>query len=175
MAKVFGYDYYPYNTFLFWPADRFNDFFNHFYRAEHLNPYRPPNIFTVYFPFTYILVYLLTFLPAKVAFVLLFGIFICSFAYYVFRNLPASDYRGRISGVIIFTFLSYPILFTVDRGNLEILVFLFLVLFLNYYQKGDNVKSVIFLSLAIAMKLYPACSSFFFAPTKSTRILSIRE
>ncbi len=39
MAKVFGYDYYPYNTFLFWPADRFNDFFNHFYRAEHLNPY----------------------------------------------------------------------------------------------------------------------------------------
>jgi hypothetical protein len=155
MAKVFGYDYYPYNTFLFWPEDRFNDFFNHFYRAKHLNPYYPPNVFTVYFPFTYFCVYLLTFLPAKVAFALLFGIFICSFAYYVFRNLPASDYLGRISGVFILTFLSYPILFTVDRGNLEILVFLFLLLFVNYYQKGDDVKSVIFLSLAIAMKLYP--------------------
>jgi hypothetical protein len=166
MAKVFGYDYYPYNTFLFWPADRFNDFFNHFYRAEHLNPYQPPNIFTVYFPFTYILVYLLTFLPAKVAFALLFGIFICSFAFYVFRNLPASDYLGRISGVIILTFLSYPILFTLDRGNLEILVFLFLLLFVNYYQKGDNVKSVIFLSLAIAMKLYPGVFVVLFCADK---------
>jgi len=166
MAKVFGYDYYPYNTFLFWPEDRFNDFFNHFYTAKHLNPYYPPNLFTVYFPFTYFCVYLLTFLPAKVAFALLFGIFICSFAYYVFRNLPASDYLGRISGVIILTFLSYPILFTVDRGNLEILVFLFLLLFVNYYQKGDNVKSVIFLSLAIAMKLYPGVFVVLFCADK---------
>ena len=166
MAKVFGYDYYPYNTFLFWPADRFNDFLNHFYRAGHLNPYQPPNTFTVYFPFTYICVYLLTFLPAKVAFALLFGIFICSFAYYIFSNLPASNYRGKILGVFILTFLSYPILFTVDRGNLEILVFLFLLLFVNYYQKGDNVKSVIFLSLAIAMKLYPGVFVVLFCADK---------
>ena len=166
MAKVFGYDYYPYNTFLFWPEDRFNDFFNHFYRAEHLNPYYPPNLFTVYFPFTYICVYLLTFLPAKVAFALLFGIFICSFAFYVFRNLPASNYCGKIFGVIVLTFLSYPILFTLDRGNLEALVFLFLLLFVNYYQKGDDVKSVIFLSLAIAMKLYPGVFVVLFCADK---------
>ena len=68
--------------------------------------------------------------------------------------------------MIILTFLSYPILFTLDRGNLEALVFLFLLLFVNYYQKGDDVKSVIFLSLAIAMKLYPGVFVVLFCADK---------
>lgn len=94
---------------------------------------------------------------------------------YLFLSLPwyvkimlfrPVNYGGRISGVIILTFLSYPILFTVDRGNLGILVFLFLLLFVNYYQKGDDVKSVIFLSLAIAMKLYPGVFVVLFCADK---------
>ena len=30
---------YPYNTFLFIPADRFNDFFNTYNHSKQLNPY----------------------------------------------------------------------------------------------------------------------------------------
>jgi len=153
MGNYFGFNSYPHNTFLFTPADKFNDFFNIYRATEHLNPYSNP--LCCYFPFTYMPVYLLTLIPEKLALAILVGIFICSVYYIVYRSNSRADKYLKNLCAFSFTFMSYPVLFTIDRGNLEIIVFLFLAIFFYYYQAGDDKKSVFFLALASAMKLYP--------------------
>jgi hypothetical protein len=47
-------------------------------------------------------------------------------------------------------------MFALSRGNYETIVFIFVALFVYFYQNGKASLSVIFLSLAIAMKPFPA-------------------
>ncbi len=159
--------YYPFNTFLFSPSDKFNDFYNIFRATRNLNPYTSP--VSVYFPFTFILVYalsLITVFVRQLAFAVFIFIFIRYTLVYIYRRMPSSDGLNRKLNTFIFTFMSYPFLFTLDRGNLEGLLFIFLALFLYYYQKDDDFKSVLFLSLAISMKLYPAVYCVLFLADK---------
>jgi hypothetical protein len=46
-------------------------------------------------------------------------------------------------------------LFTLDRGNVEMFIFILMTLFMYNYQKNNHIQAAIFLSLAISMKLYP--------------------
>jgi hypothetical protein len=47
---------YPWDTFLFKPWDRFNDFFHHYFATQGLNPYSPrTGEFGDYFPAAYVL------------------------------------------------------------------------------------------------------------------------
>jgi len=52
--------------------------------------------------------------------------------------------------------MTYPFLFNLDRGNLEAWLFMALVVFIYYYRREKYFVSMIFLSFAIAFKLYPA-------------------
>jgi hypothetical protein len=149
-ADFMGLKYYPYNTFLFDPHDRFNVFFNIYRATVGLNPYS--HSVSVYFPFTFAIMYLFTLLSANFAFILLTVIYIGFFVCYIFF----SSRTNKLSNVFVFTFLSYPVWFIFDRGNLEALLFIFLALFAYFYQNKQDLFSVIFLSFTIAMKLYPA-------------------
>lgn len=168
MSNYFGLGYYPYNTFLFIPADRFNDFRNIYRATIDLNPYAAP--VSVYFPFTFIVVYLFTFFVhcdlALFAFTFIFLAFLIP---YVYRAVPSAGKFGKPISTFILVFMSYPVLFALDRGNLESFLFIFLVLFFYYYRKQDDLKSVFFLSLAISMKLYPAVFIVLFLADKKYR------
>ncbi len=167
LSSYASLNYYPFNTFLFSPSDRFNDFYNIFRATRNLNPYASP--VSVYFPFTFILMYLLsamTLFVRQLAFAVFIFIFIRYTLSYIYRRMPSSDELNRKLNTFIFTFMSYPFLFSLDRGNIECLLFIFLALFLYYYQKDDDLKSILFLSLAIAMKLYPAVYAVLFLADK---------
>lgn len=153
LSNYFGLNYYPYNTFLFSPGDKFNDFFNIYRATIGLDPYVFP--VSVYFPFTFSIMYLFTILNTKYIFALLTIAFIGFFATYIYKNISFLDRTNKYLFVFSFTFMTYPILFALDRGNVEIFLFVFLALFMYAYQKGEDWKSMIFLSFAIAMKLYP--------------------
>ncbi len=153
LGAYFGLGY-PYNTFLFTPLDRFNDFCN-LYRANiNLDPY--PNPLAPYYPFLNLLIYLLTFFPIEFSFVLysMFVIifFICLNAVY----LKTDESYLYITRIFIFSFLTYGFLFTIDRGNTDGLLAIFLMLFIFFYERNKTLVSSLFLAFAIASKVFPA-------------------
>jgi hypothetical protein len=172
LSNYAGLGYYPYNTFLFNSENKFSDFYDIYKATVGLNPYSSP--VSVYFPFTFIVVYIFTLLQGRdFAFAVFMLIFIPYTVSYIYRNLATSDTLDKAVKTFIVTFMSYPFLFSIDRGNVEGLLFIFLALFIYFYQQGEDFKSVLFLSLAISMKLYPAVFLVLFLADKKYKNILI--
>jgi hypothetical protein len=73
----------------------------------------------------------------------------------------------------VLTALSYPVLFLLDRGNLECLVFICTGLFVYCYKEGKGTAAALFLSCAIAMKLYPAVFAVLFIADRRWKPLAL--
>ncbi len=150
---------YPYSTFLFSPADRFGDFFANQNAARTLNPYlgSGPTAERIYLPFLYLVAFLFAWLPGLSGLCLFLAIFLGSFMLISYHNLKVEgDTAAGARDVMVFSLLSYPVLFTIDRANLEALVFLPVCLFLYFYRKDRMLPSILSLACAIAMKFLPA-------------------
>jgi hypothetical protein len=66
-------------------------------------------------------------------------------------------------------FLTYPVLFAVDRGNFDMIVCALLLLFVFFYARQQYKPSTIFLALAIAIKPYAAILLMLFIFNKRYR------
>ncbi len=73
---------------------------------------------------------------------------------YFSAGLDDLFWRVLVFGIL--TMLSYPVLFAVDRGNMDIIVFTVLLWFIMCYMQGRLVLAVVLVGVAVAMKLYPA-------------------
>ena len=167
-SLLYGFQY-PNNTFLFVPRYRFSDFFILYKTCKGLNPYvlgRALADTSNYYPFANILAFFFTLLPQFISFILFSLTFILSFLYVNISNLTTSHKFGSAVNIFIFTFLTYPFLFCVDRANNENIIFIFLYFFIHFYNRKKFIVSVIFLSLAIAMKAFPAVFLIFFLSEK---------
>jgi hypothetical protein len=137
---------YPFNTFLIEPLDRFGDFFKvmdglgiadtwdgfneSFIYYEHLLPVSS----TIYLGFAK----LINFTGGK--YFVLLGFYVsCLYCIYAI-----SKKQGNHRQIFFFTLASYPVLFSMDRGNLAILVFTLLFFALT-------TKNILFSTLAIAL------------------------
>jgi hypothetical protein len=149
---------YPHNTFLFHPDDRFNDFFNSRKTSQDLDPYFGRAFFlpSNYYPFANVLFYLFLLLPPLISLGLFIAIYVLTFVYLNMVNLKTESNSDYVLNVFVFSFMTYPFLIAFDRMNLEALLFVSLAFFIQFYCKERLFISLIFLSLAIAMKLYPA-------------------
>jgi len=152
LNNYMGLSVYPYGTFLFDPADRFNDFFS--MAKLGFNPYLigAPS---VYGPLTFILLGFLCVLPHNVAFVLVVVSFIIFFLIYIYKNLGIKNKLQGVTLAFVFSFMTYPFLFILDRGNLDMWVFVCLALFVYFYHRQKDFFAAIFLAFAIALKIYP--------------------
>lgn len=166
LGAYLGYGF-PYNTFLFNPADKFADFTNIVRMAKNLNPYYSGS-WPLYFPFGFISAFLLSLIPVKISLVAFFLLFISIFVVYFLHQKPSQI--ELFKGVTIVLF-SYPFLFCFDRANFEMLVFLFVVLFVFYLRKDKMIISSIFLSFAISIKLFPAVFLILFFSKKNYKYL----
>ena len=144
---------YPFNTFLFRPDDRFMDFFSMISATEHYSPYIEGK--GCYFPFCYVIIYLFTLLNKHISFIFFLLIFTISFFYICVKHLDSHDLAETLKNSAIFVFLTYPFLQSIDRGNFEVFVFLFLSFFIYFYMKEKYFIAVLFLSFAVAMKAFP--------------------
>jgi len=148
---------YPFSTFLFRPEDRFMDFVHFWEQCKDLNPYLSvaPTATRPYFPFAYLINYLFMFESEKFSFALFFGIWIFVVAVFSYKILE----KLQCSAVWIFYFLgflfSYAFLFTVDRGNPEIMILPLLMAFIYNYLWGSKKIAALLLACAISMKLTP--------------------
>lgn len=149
---------YPYNTFLFIPSDHFMDFFNPYRFNQALIPYSS-GFGIAYFPFTHVIFYLLGLVfKEKVAYVVSMVLFLGLFVTLI-RNYAVDGIRNRFFKfqlLIILSFLSYPLITVVDRGNIEFILFSFLLLFFYLYYVRHSRWSFLFLAMAISIKVYPA-------------------
>ena len=143
---------YPFNTFLFIPDDRFNDFYNHFKVSS--NPYGQSVYRGVYFPIFYIVLGLFSKLPKEIFLSIVMGLFIIYLVVYSIYHLRNESKVITLQNAFIFVFLSYPVLLLIDRGNFEAVSFISLSLFVFLYPKYPRI-SLLFLIFPIGAKVIP--------------------
>jgi hypothetical protein len=165
---------YPYNTFLFTPADRFADFTVSMRAAKNLDPYitasHPPSL---QYPFVHLLFYLFTLLPSGVALPIYLTVIVVAFVRIVARSLAPSSRRGYLSEVFILSLLTYPFLFALDRGNVETLVFILLLGFARLLTRGRSLASACLLAIAIAVKVSPVVLVVLYARERRFREIGV--
>ena len=148
---------YPYSTFLFLPGDHFNDWDNPYLYAQAFLHGNPAPF--VYFPFAFLVVAAATVLPMRVGFFLLIAVFLAVMVK-MLRGwvVDIEDSRlVRLQYGFILVALSYPVLFALDRTNLELLIFVFLAGFFYFLYVRDKLwLAALALAAAISFKLYPA-------------------
>ena len=158
---------YPYNTFLFKPADRYMDFYTNLAANSKLNPYFGENF--LQYPFLGMICWVFSLIPRPYTYFLYLLIVISLSIYFIYQLLWQMPWYKKTLFIFILFFLSYPVLFSIDRGNFEFLLFVALLASLYFYIKQDYLISAICLALAIAMKIYPALFLLLFIADKKYR------
>lgn len=184
--KVFlGLDY-PFSTFLFRPHDRFQDFLGVLRMTADRNPYQVKIVEGIwghypveasnYFPFTHLLLYPLTLINKYLSLLIYFLSVIC---FWVFASAKALDAglfesrRQRFLNIMVLTLMNYPLLFILDRGNVEGIVFIFLAYAVWFYAMGSGKWSAVFIGLAAAIKGTPILFLLFFIKERRWKELMI--
>ena len=160
-------------TFLFPASWRFNDYFEPYLDARLYGP--PYDTNTVYSPLMHLFMSALTHAPAVAGLALILTVFAISLVALLWYGVTArvGPRRLRQGYVMIFCFLSYPVLFVVDRANLEMLVFALLAAFVwLYYWRGSR-WAFLPLALAIAAKYYAVVLVFVFIAERRWRQLAL--
>jgi hypothetical protein len=159
---------YPANTFLFHPREKFTDFTGLYHFIEGGNPYTRLDA-SPYYPLANLILFLFALMPLHLSFLVLTLVFLVCFAWFNARNLETGNRLEQIRNVFIFTFLTYPVLFAIDRGNMECLLFVFVLFFAFFFTKNLYYWSAFFLSLAIAMKAFPVILALLFLARRQYR------
>jgi len=145
---------YPYSTFLFDQHDRYNDFFN--LQRIRFDPYGKSSIIGNYFPLFYVLLIALSVAGKKMAFALYMAGFLGFFLALAWRRLrtPAGA-LATVLNVFIFTFLTYPVLIALDRGNAEMWEFVLMCGFVYFFRRSEGTKAGLLLGVAGSHKPFP--------------------
>lgn len=156
--------YYPYVTFLYDPGYLYSDFLElhtnlsqnglHVYQIQGSN--YPPVVFLLLYPLSY--------LPALGAFYTISTLFILTVGYIIYRLLPPLKYKGLAAAICVLA--CFPVLYVLNRGNIEMLLFLVMAAFLITYKKNRFYQSAFWLALAINIKIYPAVFLLLFLSEK---------
>ena len=158
---------YPYSTFLFSPADatgfpgqpnilgvhHFGDFFEAWITSRGPHPYvdHPLATPSSYLPLTHIVLFPLARLSLELALVLYLAAFVAAFAALVLRS-AGGDRLARTQAALVLTACSTPVLFLLDRANIEGLLFLALAGMLLAYRRERFYLAAVLLAIPVAMK-----------------------
>ncbi|MBF0442344.1 MAG: DUF2029 domain-containing protein [Oligoflexales bacterium] len=154
------------------PAELFKDFLyivpTHFqYLPGNPTPYRN------YFPFSYTIIRFFKLIEPyslEVALGVFLTLFTLFFIYYIWRNTRTNTdpwFAAFVTATL--TLCSYPLWFTLQRGNLEGMVFIFMGLFFITYFDKKFMWSAFFLACATSMKATPGIFVLLFLSEKRYR------
>ena len=159
-----GYSW-PWNTFLFDPSDRYNDWYNSVAQAASVNPYYSSNhALATYFPVFYVLLKVAVGHGpvTSISIYFLISIILLILAACIARILiwhngdSAFQYTKDALFLVLATLISYPVIFALDRGNIDIWIGLLGTIFVLTQRTKFWAVGLLFLSLAISLKGYPA-------------------
>lgn len=164
---------YPSNTFLYYaPTEAFKDFYDQIKNNMQFDPYFAHLFFVEgYPPFCFLLMRIFNFFTLHLALIAYYLIFLSAYSFFIrhyFTNFPKNIAEQLNNYILLFIlgFMSYPFLFTFERGNIELILFILLTAFLFFYEKKQIYLAATFLSMAIAMKIYPVAFIILFISIK---------
>jgi hypothetical protein len=146
----------PRNYPLFLTQYRFSDFYQIFLSSQNKDPYSIAEV--IYPPFGMLILDLAGFMSARQGLILTMTLAlatVCSF--FLFLVFNRNDLtRLEKFGTLSVTTLSFPVVFAIDRGNLDLVIsaLLLLAIWFNSKQSKGQVAGVL-IGLASAIKIYP--------------------
>jgi len=156
---------FPFNTFLYDPHRRFDDFTGMQKALSFgiFDPFVNNNAnggWLAYYPFGILIPFLFRQINnVFLALILFLLISITYYSIYNFKNIQkcfeSNQKKIMLRSFFIIFFLSYPFLIWLDRANLESFIFIFISLSIVLFQKKKYLSSALVLSMPIAMKAYP--------------------
>jgi 4-amino-4-deoxy-L-arabinose transferase-like glycosyltransferase len=161
--------YFERNTWLLSRYPRFTDFFQVLDIFKSRNPYGiqsgnyPPLGYWLASPFAWFNEYagLLIFLSLCIGFIV----------WWTARSFATNLTRIEQVGVVIVTLLSVPVTFAVDRGNFDLVIFMFTVFGIAAFERGRNALSSVWLGIGAAAKGFPALFFLLFLRGRRMRYL----
>lgn len=162
----------PYNSFLASSRDSLGDFYRILPNIKGFAPYITSSNWQQYFPLAYLI--LVPFAYIKNIFLSYFlfsSMFVGSIIYWNIKVLKCEDLSKWVNfhNIFIMTILPYPFLFLMDRGNFDMIIFIFFAAFLFLLQKEKYQAAAIVLGLANAMKPFSLLFLFLFLFKKRYR------
>jgi hypothetical protein len=159
MGYYFGKPW-PANTFLFGPWDRFNDFDRVVRQSAALDPFSEDVGGFAGSPFGQFVGYLFSLIqPTLLRLFIFLGTFFVGFILMVkhyLYGLKSKLTSYQLLAIFVIVFLTYPVLFAVDRANFDLLIVPCLFMFALTYEQQKHRASTAFMALAIALKPYAA-------------------
>ena len=151
---------FPWSTFLFTPLDRFDDWFSSVVSAATHDPYIKSK--GSYFPFAYLPI-LLGNTASDVASYAVYAAISCGliglgvFAFWrnAFTGPGHTGSASTLVELLAIAFLSYPMLFALDRGNVDLWIGGLCLIYVAELRKPSSWLGPIALAVAIAFKGYP--------------------
>lgn len=144
-----------YNTFLFDPNQFFGDFTTLLPKLIGFAPYSPPGEWQQYFPLSYLILTPFAYIGNKVIASMLFGFtFVSFFLYWNIKCLKCNNLEKaqNFRNILIISFLTYPFLYVLDRGNFDMIIFIFFTLFVSAFQRGKYTSAAILLGIVNSFK-----------------------
>lgn len=124
-----------------------------------------------YFPFAYVIMSILEKLSfGNYRMIYLITFIICTaIIIWLTISLLKNSIKNKLElfyETLIMILLPFSMIFEFARGNIEIIVFVFCLLFYYFYKKEKYMVAAIVLALAVSMKLYPALFALLFLHKK---------
>ena len=148
---------FPLNTFLSNPVYRFSDLYQTLSVSGHPSPYLGSSapLPSSYLPLTHLLLKPFTWLPYFLALPLFLFSTMAAILWLLARQLLDLNLPLRLLVTGVIGLMNYPILFMLDRGNVESLVLLILAASALSARRGAWKWSAVLIGAAAAMKGYP--------------------
>lgn len=146
---------YPFNTFLFNPNYVFGDFLGMMPLIKNFAPFQEANLWVNYFPLAYIFLFPFSLIKSPLIASLIFtSIFLVYWMHTNVKNFNCKNINPLLNfqNLFILTFLSYPYLVLLDRGNFDLILFILMSAFVFSFKSEKYLKSAVLLAVVNAIK-----------------------
>lgn len=146
---------YPFNTFLCSSDAAFSDFTSTLSKIKNLAPYAHIDSWMCYFPLAYILLFPFTLIKNAL---MAYYIFASGFwAFLIYMNIKFLYVKNLANGVnfqniFILSFLSYPVLYILDRGNFDMFLLIVFAGFIYAFKSEKYFISAVLIGIENAIK-----------------------
>lgn len=141
---------------LFLPEFRFSDFYQIYISSQNQDPFSIAEV--LYPPFGMLILDLIGFMSARQAVVVFLSLTMAAITAFFAKSVLGRSDLSRIdrAGVLVTTCLSFPVIYAIDRGNLDLLIAAILIFGVWFNSKTTNsYVPGILIGLASAIKIYP--------------------
>lgn len=151
----------PFNTFLLYPKWFIADIKNITDASLYLKPFSKPDSMVNYFPLTYFFLFPFALLKNYfIEYAIFLSVFLCFFSYQNYKNFSCKGFSKLqiFQNIFILTFMTYPFLYLLERGNLDMLLIILLTFSIYAFFNKKYLKSSILLAIINSIK--PFCLPF---------------